>query len=76
MLSNFMPNIPNLQFGYQHFFGNGAGSGQFNADYLLPVNIGQDAVVFGEAHRNYWVYGERPAEAPSSGVLISRCEYQ
>ena len=71
MLSNFMPNIPNLQFGYQYFFGNGAGSGQFNADYLLPVNIGQDAVVFGEAHGNYWVYGERPAEAPSSGVDFS-----
>jgi len=71
MLSNFMPNIPNLQFGYQYFFGNGAGSGQFNADYLLPVNIGQDAVVFGEAHGNYWVYGERPPEAPSSGVDFS-----
>ncbi len=71
MLGNFMPSIPNLQFGFQYFAGEKFRGGQFNADYLFPFNIDQDAVVFGEAHGNYWNYGEKPAGAATHSVDFS-----
>ena len=47
MLGALTPNIPNLKFGFQYFFGAGYNIGQFNLDYLLPVSIGRDEVLFG-----------------------------
>jgi hypothetical protein len=71
MMGNLLPHIPNLQFGFQYFFGDKVRSGQANADYLLPVNIGNDAVVYGEAHGNYWDFGRKPAGGASHRVDLS-----
>lgn len=71
MLGDLMPNIPNLKFGFQYFFGSGYKIGQFNMDYLLPVRIGRDEVMFGEIHGNYWDYFGKPDEGSVYGGNVS-----
>ena len=71
MIGDLLPNIPNLQFGFQYFFGNNVRSGQATADYILPVSIGNEAVLFGEAHGNYWNFGQKPPGGASRRVDLS-----
>ena len=71
MLGDYMPQIPNLQLGFQYFFGDKVRSGQANADYLLPVNIGNNTVVFGEAHGNWWNFANKPEGGASNRVDLS-----
>ena len=71
MLGDYMPAIPNLQFGFQYFFGDKVRSGQMNADYLLPYKLGASSVLFGEARGNYWNFGRQPTNGASNRVDIS-----
>ncbi|MGO8879291.1 MAG: hypothetical protein ACLQMS_07235 [Desulfomonilaceae bacterium] len=71
MVGTYMPRIPNLELGFQYFFGNKVRSGQASADYLFPVIIGNDAVLFGEAHGNYWNFGLAPTGGASNRVDLS-----
>lgn len=54
MLSPFLPKIPNLELGYQYYFGNNVRTGRFTADYVLPFRLSCDSVLFGEAHAEGW----------------------
>jgi hypothetical protein len=57
MFQGLLPPIPNLQFGYQYYFGNKIRTGRGTADYLLPFSLSKNSVVFGEAHtefQNFW----------------------
>lgn len=63
MLGCFLPLIPNLELGFLYNFGNNLRSGRFTADYVLPVNLSTDSVLFGEVHAEGWdfwkkAYGE------------------
>lgn len=60
MLAPFLPRIPNLQFGFQYSFGKYVRTGRFTADYVLPVKLSADSVVFGEAHAEGWDFRKRP----------------
>ncbi len=71
MFRDLFPTIPNLEFGYQYFFGPRANSGQLNADYVLPVRLGNDSVLFGEAHGNWWTYKNPTVNGASNRVDIS-----
>ena len=71
MLGALTPNIPNLKFGFQYFFGTGYNIGQFNLDYLLPVSIGRDEVLFGEVHGNYWDYYRKDNDGSVYGGDVS-----
>lgn len=71
MFGNILPSIPNLKFGFQYFFGGGYQIGNYNLDYLLPVNLGPDEVFFGEFHGNYWDYSRTPRGNPDYGADIS-----
>jgi hypothetical protein len=53
LFPGILPLIHNLQFGYFHSFGKRVASSRFTADYLLPIGIGNDSVVFGEAHTEF-----------------------
>lgn len=49
--------IPNLEIGYLYNFGNRVRSSRFTLDYVLPVALSEDSVLFGEAHsewHNFW----------------------
>lgn len=46
-------------------------SDQLSVDYLLPFNISDNSVVFGEAHGNWWNFANRPAGGASNRVDLS-----
>ncbi len=70
-LSEYIPTIPNLELGFQYFFGDRVRSGQANADYLLPYNLSPNSVIFGEAHGNWWNFINKPPGGASSRIDLS-----
>jgi hypothetical protein len=60
MLGCYLPRIPNLEFGFLYNFGKNLRSGRFTADYVLPVNLSSDSVLFGEAHAEGWDFWKKP----------------
>ncbi|MGC8657444.1 MAG: hypothetical protein ACP5U1_00045 [Desulfomonilaceae bacterium] len=50
MIRNWLPIIPNLQFGFNYLFGRNLTQSWWTADYVLPVNLTSSDIVFGEAH--------------------------
>jgi hypothetical protein len=53
MFQGILPPIPNLQFGYLYNFGRDVRAGRATADYLLPISLSKDSVLFGEAHTEF-----------------------
>jgi hypothetical protein len=43
-------DIPNLQMGYEFYSGKNWRVGYFTVDYLLPIRMTENSIVFGEAH--------------------------
>jgi len=70
-LSQYLLFIPNLEVGFQYFFGNRVRSGQASVDYLLPVNLTNNSVVFGEAHGNWWNFLKKPVGGASNRIDLS-----
>jgi hypothetical protein len=60
MVTPFLPRIPNLEFGFLYSFGRNVRTGRFTADYLLPINLSADSVLFGEAHAEGSDFWKRP----------------
>ena len=60
MFQGILPPIPNLQVGYLYNFGKTVRSGRFTADYLLPVRLGAESRVFGEAHTEWQSFWKMP----------------
>ena len=60
MFQGILPPIPNLQVGYIYNFGKNVRSGRFTADYLLPVKLGAESRVFGEAHTEWQSFWKTP----------------
>ncbi len=50
MVRNWLPIIPNLQFGFNYLFGRNLSQSWWSADYVLPLNLTRSDIVFGEAH--------------------------
>ena len=71
MLGNLIPRISNLELGFQYYFGNKARTGQVSGDYLLPISLSNDSVLFGEAHGNYWDFGQKPPGGTNNRVDLS-----
>ena len=47
---DWMPTIPNLQFGFNYLFGRNLRQTWWSVDYVLPVFITRNDILFGEAH--------------------------
>ena len=43
-------DIPNLQMGYEFYSGKNWRVGYFTLDYLLPIRLTENSIVFGAAH--------------------------
>lgn len=71
MLGSFLPRIPNLEFGFLYSFGNRVRTGRFSGDYVLPLNLGKDAVLFGEAHTECQGFWNSPSVGASNRWDIS-----
>lgn len=53
MFQNFLPKIPNLEFGYMYTFGTKIRAGTASVDYVLPLRLDGNSTVFGEAHGEF-----------------------
>ncbi len=53
MFQGLMPQIPNLQLGYNYTFGSQLRAGSASVDYLIPFKIDGDTTVYGEAHGEF-----------------------
>ena len=49
LLEGVLPPIANLEIGYLENFGNRARSSRFTLDYVPPVALSDDSVLFGDA---------------------------
>ncbi|MCX5873088.1 MAG: hypothetical protein NTY51_07625, partial [Deltaproteobacteria bacterium] len=47
---DWLPTIPNLRFGFNYLFGKNLRQSWWSADYVLPVSLTRNDIVFGEAH--------------------------
>ena len=71
LLRGILPLIPNLQFGYLHDFGNNrVSSGRLTADYLLPLRLSGDSVIFGEAHTEFQDFWKTLTSKFTSGTTL------
>ncbi len=70
-LSEYIPTIPNLDLGFQYFFGDRVRSNQANADYLLPYSLSPSSVIFGEAHGNWWNFTNKPVGGAGNRIDLS-----
>ncbi len=46
-------HVPNLQAGYIYQSGKNWRTGYFTLDYILPISVGRNSIVFGEAHSEF-----------------------
>ncbi len=57
LLEGILSQIPDLEIGYLYNFGKNVRTGRLSLDYILPMGLGKDSAVFGEAHgefTNFW----------------------
>ncbi len=74
LFQGILPLIPNLQFGYLYSFGDAVDSGRLTADYLLPMRLGRDTTIFGEAHgefQNFWKTIQRTFTSGGTTTTLS-----
>ena len=61
MLRGLLPPIPNLELGFLYNIGGNVRSGRFYADYLYPLSLSGNSVLFGEAHYESQDFWKKPA---------------
>jgi len=64
-------NIPNLQTGYVHYSGKNWRAGYVTLDYILPVPLGENSIVFGEAHSELQTFSTRSTRQGDDPVYLS-----
>lgn len=70
MFQGIMPQIPNLQLGYNYTFGSQIKAGSASVDYLLPFKIGADTTVYGEAHGEFQSLSFNQPGSPNSSTEL------
>ena len=70
MFQGIMPQIPNLQLGYNYTFGPQIKAGSASADYLLPFKIDADTTVYGEAHGEFQTLSITQPGSPNNSTEL------
>jgi hypothetical protein len=70
MFQGIMPQIPNLQLGYNYTFGPQIKAGSASADYLLPFKIDADTTVYGEAHGEFQALSITQPGSPNNSTEL------
>jgi len=71
MLGCYLPRISNLELGFLYSFGNRVRTGRFTADYVLPMSLGKDALLFGEAHGEYQGFWKKTPDGSQNRTDLS-----
>jgi len=53
LFGQYLPRIPNLEFGFVYAIGPNLRAGRGTVDYTLPVSLSANSVIFGEAHAEF-----------------------
>ena len=69
MFQGIMPQIPNLQLGYNYTFGSQIKAGSASVDYLLPFKIDADTTVYGEAHGEFQTLSITQPGSPNQTIV-------
>jgi hypothetical protein len=70
MFHGLMPQIPNLQLGYNYTFGPQLRAATASVDYLLPFKIGSDTTVYGEAHGEFQTLSIAQPGSPNNSTEL------
>jgi len=71
LFQGLLPRIPNLELGYIYSFGPDVRAGRATVDYLLPINLGSDSTVFGEAHAEFQSFWQARSGGTDNRVDLS-----
>ena len=52
-------DVPNLQAGYVYYSGKNWRVGYLSLDYILPIRLGENSIIFGEAHSELQSFSTR-----------------
>ena len=74
MLGGILPRIPNLELGFLYNVGSRLRGGRAYADYLLPLSLDGNSVLFGEAHGEFQDFWKSPQVSTPSGpgLVVTR----
>jgi hypothetical protein len=64
-------DIPNLQMGYEFYSGKNWRVGYFTLDYLLPIRMTENSIVFGAAHSELQATSTNLARRADEQVFLS-----
>lgn len=64
-------DIPNLQAGYIYYSGKNLRLGYLTLDYLLPIRLGENSIVFGEAHSEFRNFSRNASPRANDKVYLS-----
>ena len=70
MFQGILPNVPNLQLGYNYTFGPKLRAGTASIDYLLPFKLGADSTIYGEAHGEFQSLSIAQPGSPNNSVEL------
>ena len=71
MGASWLKDIPNLQTGYVYYSAEKWRAGYLTLDYILPIRVGANSVVFGEAHSEFQVPSMRSTRRADDQVYLS-----
>jgi hypothetical protein len=64
-------DIPNLQVGYESYYGKNWRVGYFTLDYLLPIRMTENSIVFGAAHSELQGFSTNLTKRADEQVFLS-----
>jgi hypothetical protein len=70
MFQGLLPEIPNLQLGYNYTFGPQLRAGTASVDYLLPFKIDADTTIYGEAHGEFQTLSINQPGSPNNSTEL------
>ncbi|MEW6532061.1 MAG: hypothetical protein AB1473_14585 [Thermodesulfobacteriota bacterium] len=71
MFGSLLPRVSNLELGFIYNVGPDLRSGRFTADYVLPINLGGNSTLFGEAHAEFQEFWQSPRVSTSGGSVAN-----
>ncbi|MBM4325910.1 MAG: thaumatin family protein [Deltaproteobacteria bacterium] len=64
-------DIPNLQGGYVYYSDKNWRAGYYTLDYVLPIRLGEDSIIFGEAHSELLGFSTKSIEKADDQLYLS-----
>jgi hypothetical protein len=64
-------DVSNLQAGYVYYSGKNWRVGYFSLDYIVPIRLGENSIIFGQAHSEFQSFSTKPPRQADDQVYLS-----